>query len=242
MKKRLKTILVTSMVVCFSFLMFACGSSNLVDVSGNYNSMTDADVQKFEVCETNWTKQQVISMEFKYSTSFTLDNGESAEMTASGMLDSLGNMSFEAHIIENTDTAKTDTKISEAYLDNTNGLVYLNNKYAKVCEKLSGSYYEGMPEVLSYDRIQDLFDEGAQNVQIATKGGYTKFKYETQIESFISGYAYLVFDSNNNFYGYSSQSTMYMGNGTQTVNFELRVCDKAVEFPEDLDSYNKLFA
>ena len=101
MKKWLKTILVTSMVVCFSFLMFACGSSNLVDVSGNYNSMTDADVQKFEVCETNWTKQQVISMEFKYSTSFTLDNGESAEMTASGMLDSLGNMSFEAHIIEN---------------------------------------------------------------------------------------------------------------------------------------------
>ena len=52
MKKWLKTILVTSMVVCFSFLMFACGSSNLVDVSGNYNSMTDADVQKFEVCET----------------------------------------------------------------------------------------------------------------------------------------------------------------------------------------------
>ena len=226
------------MVVCFSFLMFACGPSDLVDTSGNYKAMTEADVEKLESCAENWEKQQVVSMEFKFSMSYTLSNGDYAEMTTSGFVDSTGNMSFEAHVIENTDGAKTETKVAEAYIDMSTELVYMNNKTKKVCERLDGSYYEMLPNMLNFEMVNN-FLQTTTEIEIAEKGGYTKFK---TVADDVTAEAYLVFDSNYNFYGLSTSSTANLGNGTQSVEFELKVSNKAVELPSDLDSYIKVFA
>lgn len=245
MKKWLKTILVTSMVVCFSFLMFACGSSSLVDVSGKYSNVTDADLQKFETCTTDMGLESISAFEFNLS--IVVDGGSAgySEISASGVIDSTGDMSFQGKLVAKVNNGQSNININEkvdAYLDATEGKMYLSSNGTKIVQDVTESDFSEVTASINTDFIQNVITEASQDtMQIANKGDYVKFKIQMNNDDLGNAEAYLVFDSNNNFYGISANVEINVGEGvTPVYNIEMKVSDKTVEIPSDLGSYTSV--
>ena len=95
-KKIFSSIMLASLVLCFSVVLASCGGNpDLVDTSGNYSKVSTEQIDK--ITQTLYDEQEEGSYEFRITVK---GNSEGATMDYyyNGVIDNQGNMQFDTEI------------------------------------------------------------------------------------------------------------------------------------------------
>ena len=238
-KKIFSSIMLASLVLCFSVVLASCGGNpDLVDTSGNYSKVSTEQID--EITQTLYDEQEEGSYEFRITVK---GNAEGATMDYyyNGVIDNQGNMQFDTEIKLSAAGTNLNSSMNVFY-NAEDGYWY----FTMEGQKVKTDYNDQFSFVQSYsiDTVTEFLSnyrsyfEG--NSYLSTENGINKIKFDfdvTKSGETIGYEIYIVFDENNAFEGFSTSLSIVSVEGNASEKIEFIRSSKVVNIPSDLDSY-----
>ena len=240
MKKVLGTSFLMVILLCCSFLLFACGEQTTIDKSGDYHVVSEEELSEVTTLITSLNDTQT-NIKFYYDSQ-KIESGVTFDTNINGVSDVDYNLSFNVNI--GADGGAGESSYSQSvYYNSLENICYLiNHDGTKSKTSLSPTYDMLANNAMSTSNIYKTWNEKTftqNDIKIAKARGKIKIKIEfTDSTLGERGELYYEFLDDGSFVSYSYDSSINKDGVKEYLNIDLEATNKVVEVPSDLGSYN----
>ena len=236
MKKVLGTSFLMVILLCCSFLLFACGEQTTIDKSGDYHVVSEEELSEVTTLITSLNDTQT-NIKFYYDSQ-KIESGVTIDTNINGVSDVDYNLSFNVNI-----GASGSSYSQSVYYNSLENICYLiNYDGTKSKTPLSPTYDMLANNAMSTSNIYKTWNEKTftqNDIKIAKARGKIKIKIEfTDSTLGERGELYYEFLDDGSFVSYSYDSSINKDGVKEYLNIDLEATNKVVEVPSDLGSYN----